>query len=40
MNEWRMNGRRPRGNQGECFIVIRAMWNETARLTDEGRAGS
>lgn len=37
-NEWRMNGRRPRGNQGKCFIVIRAMWDETERrLTDGGR---
>lgn len=41
-NEWRMNaGTRPRGNQGECFIVIRAMWDETERrLVDGGRAGS
>lgn len=40
-NEWRMNaGTRPRGNQGECFIVIRAMWDETERrLVDGGKGG-
>lgn len=35
--EMRMNGTRPRGNQGNCFIIIRAMQDERKTEKDRGK---